>query len=81
MNLTLQEIATHFKRTPKAFAKLVRDQNIPHYKLGRSMLFDLNEVRAYLRARPTTPVTVKYKPVRKRRDNKLAEALGLYGNV
>jgi hypothetical protein len=79
MNLTLTEIASHFKRTPKSFAKFVRDNNVPHYIVGRSMSFDLNEVKAYLRARPEAPVVVKYQPTLRKSGakNKLAEALGL----
>jgi hypothetical protein len=79
MNLTLTEIAQHFKRTPKSFAKFVRDNDVPHYIVGRSMLFDLNEVKAYLRARPETPVVVKYQPTLRKSGakNKLADALGL----
>jgi hypothetical protein len=76
---TLTEIAAYFNRTPKTFAKIVRDNNVPHSLVGRSMLFDLNEVKAHLRARPVERVEVKYAPnVRKSGSrNKLADALGL----
>jgi hypothetical protein len=73
---TLKEISAYYSRTPKSFAKLVRDKDIPHQLIGRSMLFDLNEVKAYLRARPEKH-EVKYQPTLRKSGarNRLADAL------
>lgn len=46
--LTLQEIASHYKLSPKSFAKLVRDKGIPHERLRKRYRFSLAVVEAHL---------------------------------
>ena len=75
--ISLKQIASHYGVTPKTFARRVRAEGIPYTPFGRSMRFDKTEVQAYLRSKIAPPVTVKYTPVRKGKNNKLAEALGL----
>jgi hypothetical protein len=60
---TLKEIAPIFKRSPKAFSKFVRENNVPHFVVGRSMLFDLKKVEAYLEARSVVQNVVEMSAV------------------
>lgn len=46
--LTLEEIASKFRKSTKTFSRLVKAHSIPHIKLGRSMLFDAAKVELYL---------------------------------
>ena len=46
--LTLAQIANEYNRTPRVFARLVRELNIPHELLKNSMLFDPIAVSKHL---------------------------------
>jgi excisionase family DNA binding protein len=64
--VTLKEMAEILNRCPKTFRKYVEKYNIPHIRLGRDMLFDVQEVENHLKNRtlseiktdtPTSPKT------------------------
>lgn len=46
--LTLKQMAGHLNRCEKTFRKYVWEYKIPHIRLGRDMLFNAQEVEAYL---------------------------------
>lgn len=77
---TLAEMAAKYRKSTKTFRRQVIAENIPHEKLGRSMLFDEVAVSAYLHAKATEPKpnVVRF-PTRKmkKRTSRFAEAVGV----
>lgn len=86
--IDLHEIAKIYRKHPKTFLRYVRKLNIPHIKLGGSMLFDPNQVERFLeevtQAQPLLP-DLSAKPLPKKRTTptrqaeraRYAELLGL----
>jgi excisionase family DNA binding protein len=46
--LTVQDLARRLGMSPRWIHERTRLRQIPHYRLGRSLRFDLEEVRAWL---------------------------------
>jgi excisionase family DNA binding protein len=46
--VTLKQMANHLNRCEKTFRKYVVEYKIPHIRLGRDMLFNVEEVENFL---------------------------------
>jgi excisionase family DNA binding protein len=47
--LTSAEIATYLKLKPEAVRALVKKQNMPHYRIAKSLRFKLAEVEQWMK--------------------------------
>jgi excisionase family DNA binding protein len=76
--LSLQEIAEHYRVSPKTFARIVKDKQIPHERLRKRYRFSLAVVEAHL---ATVEEKVKLPERRvallRKGGNKYAEALNV----
>jgi hypothetical protein len=66
--LTLKEAAAKFRRSPKVFARHVRQAGIPFVQMGNRMLFDPAVIVTYLTTSvfETDTKTILFSPVVKR---------------
>lgn len=74
--LSLQEMASILGRSAKTFRAHVTSQGIPHIRLGSRLLFDKEEVIAYLKEQPAHK-PIKLKGRRRSPRGRFAEVLGL----
>ena len=83
MLLTLSEMADECNRSAKTFRKYVDKLSIPHVRLGRDLLFDKDEVLAYLKSLTKQHPEQTLDPAKPRMRSRavgkgrFAEALGL----
>ncbi len=49
---SVKQVAAHWGVSPYTFYEKIRLGEIPHYKFGRKILLDPDEVKAVLRFRP-----------------------------
>ncbi len=77
--LTVKELSNTIKARPKTIYKWARTGKIPSYKVNGLILFDADEIHAFVKSRKVKPLTndiiakkklgLKLKPVHNRRDS------------
>lgn len=49
--VTIEEVAKYLKVTPRAVYNWIHEYQLPHYKVGRCLRFEMNEIKEWLKTR------------------------------